>query len=196
VNYPKIGSYMNAKVFSFLILVAFFSISCVDQIKEDGPAKGQKTLTVIQPEPPTSNAELDAFEVRTKIKLPSEYRNWLLKYNGGSPRPRGFVFDERGKRSEANISWFYAIYGADYEGNVTRLEDEIQTFKIKETRVPIDLIPIASASLGNQICLGYQASNLGKVYFWDHERECDGAYDNCYLIANSFNEFIASLKDD
>jgi hypothetical protein len=174
----------NIRIIAMSIILTFASCA--------GPERDTQMIEIIDPHRPTSRQEIDSFEQRMSIKLPLEYRNWLLKYNGGSPRPRVFRAGSGPEQWTSCVAWFYAIY----EGRLSNLEREITTFKIKETRIPKDLIPIADDPGGNQICLGYEGPNLGKVFFWDHERECDGSYDNCYLIANSFNEFIASLKDD
>lgn len=41
---------------------------------------------------------------------------------------------------------------------------------------------------------------MGKVYFWDHEGEemdddSPPTWDNVYLIANSFTEFLDNLEE-
>ncbi|MEZ4903851.1 MAG: SMI1/KNR4 family protein [Spirosomataceae bacterium] len=51
---------------------------------------------------------------------------------------------------------------------------------------------------GNYVCICLKGENYGKIYFYDHEVENeneDGTlnWDNLYLIANSFTEFLEKL---
>src|SRR5262245_18865200 len=40
--------------------------------------------------------DIDAYERRAKLKLPSEYREFLLRSNGGKPEPAFFTFLRNG----------------------------------------------------------------------------------------------------
>ena len=70
---------------------------------------------------------------------------------------------------------------------------------VDQVRMPEELVPIAHDPGGNQICIAVAGPKTGAVYFWDHEEEADDdetpGYDNVYLIANSFNEFLNSLTE-
>lgn len=54
---------------------------------------------------------------------------------------------------------------------------------------------------GDLVCLNLSKDRYGYVYFWDHEEELN--YDegkmtinDLYLIAETFNEFLNSIKRD
>jgi hypothetical protein len=50
---------------------------------------------------------------------------------------------------------------------------------------------IAGDGSGNLICLSSKGANKGTVCFWDHDREhSPPAYENVYLIAETFSEFL------
>jgi hypothetical protein len=96
-----------------------------------------------------------------------------------------------GNVESESLAWFYSISN-DYNLGLSK---NIMLFI---HRIPKELIPIGCDGCGNQICLGVAGERYNKVYFWDHEEEMDGEetepwYDNIYLIANSFEEFINKL---
>jgi cell wall assembly regulator SMI1 len=146
---------------------------------------------------PTNIKEIDLIETWIGLNFPPEYKEHLIKYNGGRCSPNVFEFIENGKQSSSCVDWFFAIYDGEYY----KLRDEIEMVKLNEKRLPTHIIPIACDPGGNLVCISCGSDDYGKVYFWDHENEVDYTvsgdddYSNLYLIANSFNEFIDGLTD-
>lgn len=142
-------------------------------------------------EPPVSEQRLAAVEQRFGIVLPAEYRSWLLRYNGGHPTPNRFRYKGRsGPYTDGAIAWFLAVYDGPHEN----FERKFEAMKVLKTRLPAELIPIARDGFGNLVSLAIDGPKRGKVYFWDHEEEGDEpGYDNCHLVADTFDEFIAGL---
>jgi hypothetical protein len=141
----------------------------------------------------------DVLNIENKIKcsFPEEYRNFLLKNNGGECEPCGFTFIEGTIDSESEVRSFFAIGGIDGDYD---LEENINIYIFEEKRLPNFYFPIAEDDLGNLICISCNKSDNGYIYFWDHEDECDtenidNYRDNMYLLAKSFNKFIKKLKD-
>lgn len=132
------------------------------------------------------------------ISFPEEYKNHLLNYNGGSPEPNIFSFTENGKKTNSRINYFYAINSGEFDD----LKEVIETFKITEKRMPTHILPIAEDPFGNVVCISAGKIDYGYIYFWDHENEVDYGiandddYSNLYFIAESFTEFINSLKSE
>ena len=74
--------------------------------------------------------------------------------------------------------------------------------------MPNSIIPIAECPGGNQLCIGIGEQNNGNVYFWDHENELEAKrmlgidrfseinnyWDNIFLVAQSFYDFIMCLE--
>ncbi|MBK9259793.1 MAG: SMI1/KNR4 family protein [Polyangiaceae bacterium] len=139
----------------------------------------------------TSPDAIAQFEARRGVLLPAEYKAFLLKSNGGMPIPD--VFEVPGWHGQASeLLTFYGIHeDPDYS-----LDSNCKSY---DERVPADLIPIATDSGGNNICIGWKGEREGKIYFWDHEDELDENglfvqdYRNVYLVANSLQEFLDSL---
>lgn len=134
---------------------------------------------------------LDAVEKHIHMLFPQSYREWLLKFNGGSPTPNCFRYKlETGPYTDSLVEWFFAIH----DGQFNNFEHEFLTYKVHRRRLPDSLVGIAHDPFGNLLCLSFGGQDQGKVYLWDHEEErAEPTYDNCHLIADSFDEFIDCL---
>lgn len=155
---------------------------------------------IYEPEAPTTNEALDALEARLGIKLVPAHRAWLLQYNGGRPSPNKFRRKDAdgGPYTDGVVAWFLAVY----DGRAENLGLTFRSVHQHAERMPSDLMPIARDPFGNYICIAFRGPNLGKIYFWDHEEELDApddhgepSYDNCHLIADTFDEFINGLHN-
>lgn len=153
-------------------------------------------VTITDSEVPVVSSKLDSLEVKYAIKFPQEYRDFLLKYNGGRPNPSKFHYLEvSGPYTDSRVDRFLAIYDGEYDN----FEWMYTTLKIKQVRMPSNLVPIASDPFGNQICISVSGNDTGAVYFWDHEKEQDPRLglpptsDNVFLVARSFNDFLSIL---
>lgn len=140
---------------------------------------------------PLDEKILESHEASWQIRLPEAYRLFLLKYNGGSPVPDCFNF--QGSKNGSDLRYFLGINN-DYHTDLLRY---LQTLK---HRLPARFFPIGYDSGGNIICISVAGDDLGKVYFWDHEREAEAAQSpelakNTILIADSFQEFLEGLYE-
>jgi SMI1-KNR4 cell-wall len=140
--------------------------------------------------------KIEEVERYANLKFPQQYKEHLLKYNGGQCIPNIFTCIENGKIGGSSIEWFLAI-----DTKFNNLKEYIETYKIEEKRMPTYILPIANDGLGNSICISTSGIDEGYIYFWDHEQEVDYSvsddsdYSNLFLIAKSFNEFLNGLKD-
>ena len=134
---------------------------------------------------------LKIFERDWEFKLPSGYREFLLKHNGGTPNLDCFTFENEPDNGSI-IQCFFGIY-PDHNYD---LIETIKTYKVRENRLPKRLFPIANDCGGNLICISVMNPDRGKIYFWDHEQETDPPDDsNLTLIANSFEDFLDGLHE-
>ena len=150
-------------------------------------------IKVKNPYGATSREEIQQFEARRKVKLPDDYKLFLLDSNGGAPDPR--TFEVPGWPFEGSaLDFFYGIH----DKKSSRLDRACEVYT---DRIPADLIPIARDAFGNVVCIGWKGKRRGKIYFWDHENELDDQgssrqdYGNVYLVANSLGEFLGKLED-
>ncbi len=143
-----------------------------------------------------SKEEILEYQNNNNIILPKDYESFILKNNGGRLiKVNTFPMAE-------SIIEKYAFEGIDcfLSFNEKTYYKSIDSYlKTYISRLPNDLFPIGYGPCGDLICLCIHGKNYGKVYFWDHEREAEEGreptYDNVYLVANSFTDFINSLYE-
>lgn len=141
--------------------------------------------------PPVSEERLAEIEQKWGYTLPTDYRSFLLTYNGGEPEP--MYFNLKGKEHGSDIYALLGINGSEH----CDTEDYMQTY---QGRLPSRFHPIGFDSGGNVICISVAGDDRGMIYFWDHEEEADelqgmtpDTTDNVALIAHTFSEFISGL---
>ena len=149
-------------------------------------------IDTVNPFGATSPEAIVQFEARRGILLPADYKQFLLKSNGGYPTPN--VFEVPGWHGQGNsVMSFYGIHDGSKGKRLDR------ACEVYNERIPADLIPIAYDANGNAICIGWKGERKGKIYFWDHEDELDENgdfvqdYRNVFLVANSLQEFLDNL---
>jgi hypothetical protein len=149
-------------------------------------------------EPKISLLDIENLEKYVNLTFPDSYKKHLIRYNGGYCVPDTFDFIENGQNSNSCIDYFLAIY----DGLYCNLKNRIDMLKINNKRLPQPIIPFADDPFGNAICFSCGEKDYGYIYFWNHEREVDYSveddsnYDNLYLIANSFTEFLEGLYEE
>ena len=126
---------------------------------------------------PLDESVLEEHEVQWRFQLPSQYRDFLLTYNGGYPTPDAFDFKD--SNTGSCVDRFLGIHGGQHNNLLTYLQNYNE-------RIPNELFPIGHDPGGNLICIGVVGKNLGKVFFWDHEFEAEQGesanYSNITLI--------------
>jgi cell wall assembly regulator SMI1 len=163
--------------------------------------------------PPMTEEELAAIEGSLGGRLPEDFRDFMRAYGEAafqadtwfrparssslSPTP----FRESPVYEELPFSHFY--------GSSAGKQSLARRITLCEGRMPDTIIPIGDDGFGNQICLGIKGNERGKVYYWDHEntwseqryREhfrrpmpLEYKFQNVYLVAESFADFIARLE--
>lgn len=132
--------------------------------------------------------DLVDFEETNDIKLPEDYKQFLIEHNGGRPHPCISPI------AKSDVQW---IYGMVYEPNYASLFWHIEIF---QKRIPNWYFPIANDSGGNLYLMSLSHENFGLIAFWDHEGETNGDvdqyFDNMKNVANSFTEFLNQLIEE
>jgi len=125
-----------------------------------------------------TEVDVSHFEMSIAARLPDDYRDFLLRYNGGYPQPNGF------RDGNEVLSCFFGLWQKHADLNYELLAHR--------GVIPAGMIPIASDPFGNSVLLEVARPHRGRVWFWDHEQsgEPDKAVS---LLAETFTEFVASL---
>lgn len=105
----------------------------------------------------TDNVERKITEIEKEysVTLPTEYKKFLCKYNGGHTPDTNFKL----KRTSSTLRAFYGVGDVDYS---------LDEFDFNEW-IERNVFPIACDHFGNYIVIGLRAGKAGKIYFYDHE---------------------------
>lgn len=118
------------------------------------------------------------------VRLPAAYRAFVLAHNGGYPEPAAFFRHD-------------PLGGAAVTGAVNELYevDELRRMLgLYLGRIPDGLLPIGDDLDGNQLLLGLDGRNAGRVYLWTHADEHrPPTFGNVWFIADSFDRFLRDL---
>jgi hypothetical protein len=140
--------------------------------------------------PPITEADIDELEQSLGVALPTSYRAFLLRHNGGRPIPENIFGDDR---SGSMLNHFFSV--KDDEDVYSTIVVQRDMFK---DRIPFDLLPIGIDAGGSRVCMGITPENYGKIYFWAMYDEAGPGRKpwrrNIRLVANDFDEFLATFR--
>ncbi len=133
-----------------------------------------------------TEAGIDSFQEKFNIRMPRDYKQFLLNINGGAPDKYWVPFEDDGDY----ISHFYGIHDGD---NWLKLEHAVKDFAEAE---PIRFIPVAISNGGNYFIMRINGENRGKIYFWDHDEEDfePPTFDFLIEISDTFNLFLDLIE--
>lgn len=130
--------------------------------------------------------DLLEFEAVNDFRLPEDYRDFLIKHNGGRPTPN------KVSKVDTDVHWLYSMCEEPAWASFFYALD------VYQNRIPSWYIPIGYDSGGNVFITSLFEENKGVIALWMHEREhpTDGTeyYKNCIKLADNFEEFINSLE--
>jgi len=140
----------------------------------------------LKPYSPITEREIIAFEKQISFELPEDYRSFLLMSNGGGLRGYRFYVDYL--ETEFSTDVFYGlglVDGLNLSYWIGEYHDEI----------PEKTVLIGGDPGGIHLIYITQGEDKG-IYIWDHAHMIPASDEegNTYFIAESFEEFIKSLK--
>jgi cell wall assembly regulator SMI1 len=126
---------------------------------------------------PIGSADLDACETVLKNKLPSEFRQHYLKYNGGIPEDN--LFPGNGEWEPLEVTGFYPIkHKKSVADSESSLLIEHYHLMLGKDVIPDRMLPFACDPGGNFFCLDLHD---GSVHFY----ATDG-FDPTLSVAENF----------
>ncbi|MBA3819959.1 MAG: SMI1/KNR4 family protein [Deltaproteobacteria bacterium] len=144
------------------------------------------SATIFEAGPQLDESAIRALEDELGLVLPPAYRTFLLQNNGGYADPNVFEREDnrRTGRQRALVQDFFTI-------------DEVRKYRgWHRGRVPENLLAVGRDPGGNMLLVSVGGPDVGRVYFWDHDRETTPpTYANVYSVADDFSRFLASLHD-
>ena len=139
-----------------------------------------------------SNEIIDVFEKELNLRLPSDYKMFMLKNNGGMPED-DVVFDYYDVVSESTkravIQEFYILYPEEnYE--IDNIKNICKGFW-EDGFLSNSMFSIGSDPAGNIICISLSDDDYGAVYLCNHEyEEINTGYMMASKVADSFDKFL------
>jgi len=146
-------------------------------------------ITIEDAGPPLTEERIASFERDLEVRLPDQYRKFLLRTNGGMPSPD--TVDIGGfSQSPTDVQVFYRI-----GGSVKSSELNWNRSTLTE-RLPDDLLPIACDSGGSAFCISLRREGWGAVLYCDLESVAFnyGVKPKFYPVAPDFDSFLAKIR--
>lgn len=144
-----------------------------------------RQLSWFDPPKPCLAEDVGHIESSLGIRLPSDYREFLMLFGGGSPIETDFELSEARGIFNASVGIFLSGLQDDY-GIIPTLEN-------LRTRSIEGLLPIAESGGGDLVCLDYRAGDVPSIAYWHHGRL--GMDDEVVAISDSFDSFLEMLHE-
>ncbi len=137
--------------------------------------------------PLLTEGHITHLEQHLDVKLPEDYRSFLVRSNGGKPRPDFFPIQGHKTIASGRVDRLFGIGRPAKESNVD------WNYKNLIGQLPNYHFPIGSAAEGDMVTLSLGRLDEGRIYYWIRA-EYNVAGDNeAYFVAGNFDKFIASL---
>jgi cell wall assembly regulator SMI1 len=139
---------------------------------------------------PISEDQLAQLERDVGSRFPSDYRDFLLHFNGGY---WSHVVKSRALRPSRTLNEIPISANLGCVDDDRFTSDDIRSDKAAYAdRIPDSFVPIMDA-MGDPVCIDLAPEGYGNVYYWDRSDEGVDRGNRANLLANSFGEFIDSL---
>lgn len=136
---------------------------------------------------PNAAGAVVGWEERSQTQLPLPYREFILKYNGGSIYPRMFKFSLQPDFEQEEL--LYRIY---------RWDEVLSCVGSSPVNIPPEFLKIAETPGPVEVLISVHGEDFGKIYAWIRSNAKWGTDSNqqVYLLADSFTVFLEMLYDD
>jgi len=134
----------------------------------------------------TTEDNITEFEGIIGFRLPNDYREFLLNYNGGIPQIRNSTFWVESLKENIPLD---VLLGLDV--------NKLDLFE-RNAEYKTDLLPnciIIGDDPGSGMIVLMQSVEIQGIYYWDHSYffSQSSANSNVYRIADNFTQFINML---
>lgn len=138
-------------------------------------------------------ADLMRWEGEVGLKLPAEYREFMLRYNGGRVHPRMFIhtipieaIPSASNKTYVNVIYRWRIVESHWKGTTYGMG------------VPPQHIVFGGTPGAIQLLMSLNPNDYGKIFAWVHSTNIWGTDNNdrAYFQSDGFHSFLRSLFDD
>mgnify|MGYP000875586719 FL=1 len=151
--------------------------------------------SIIYPLP--TEALLHEREIAWRVKLPDDYKNFIMRKNGFRPSKNSFSLKNRSflierflcvlENTKDNLLGVY-----DIDVVMSQLDERLF---VHEDILGFELVPIAALFGGDFVCLNYiEDLKNPSICIWYHEESYE-LEPSVEFVANNFTEFLDMLQD-
>jgi len=134
-----------------------------------------------------SEGQIDRIENDLDIKLPEDYRSWLVRTNGGKPTPAFFPVAGHKTIHHSKIELIFGLGRPDRKTNID------WNYKNLIGTLPNYHFPIAITPEEDMVTMSLGRLDEGRIYFWIRA-EYNVAGDNeAYYVAGSFTKLLETI---
>jgi hypothetical protein len=160
-------------------------------------------ITITPSDIPTDEIAIASFEKLIGVPVPADYREFLVKHNGGTVLPDCFFVYGCSTGDYHTLQYLCGVR-PNSGGN---LVSEFETF---HDRIPFEFIPIGYNPGSDLLLLAVRGKDYGRIFYWDSsdkkpselpddhewtEQELSySIYRNVHFVAGSFTEFLQNLQ--
>ena len=136
---------------------------------------------------------MDLKERRWRVKLPTDYRDFLKENNGGIPQKNCFWHDDKHYEVYRFLCVLLKVEKSEFEINVVRTKLD-NRLVYDENLVGAEIMPIAELKSGDYVCLDFHESRYTPtVCLWNNRSSVNHA-PVTYPLAKTFTEFLEMLR--
>jgi hypothetical protein len=137
-----------------------------------------------------TDADITAFELGAGVRLPLEYRRFLLADNGGRPVEPVFPIVGLANNPYGRVQ---ILFGLDRDIESVNLD---WNQAVMSDQLPAEWLPIGATGTGDVLCLDVRG-NGGPVVLCDEHVDVGAeTAPRLYHVADSFRAFVESLQPD
>jgi len=140
--------------------------------------------------PPVNEQEVMTFARRHSLNLPKEYREFLVRYNGGEPIPPTFPIQGFPNNPFGDVQVFFGLNAVDETGDLNAIMADLKGL------IPAGILPIACTGSDDFVCLDLRGGKE-RIVFWDRVPFWGANIwneDDLYFIASNFDAFLRGLR--
>lgn len=141
-------------------------------------------------EDPITEKDILKFEKKFKVKLPEDYKEFLLKYNGGIIHADLFINKKRKRFNPLKIKQstecgIGLMYDLEMVGLRKKENDSLE-------ELPKSIFQIGYTGSDNFLCISMSDKDFGCIYYATNGDPHDN-YEYMYHLADNFTEFLNGL---
>jgi len=149
-------------------------------------------VRIENPGPAINESDIAAFEREIGYTLPEDYREFMLRHNGGKPHPNAILIDGLPNEIPAQILSFKSLI---HEMGIKTIGC---VYKDTSKRIAKHVLPIAPDMIGSLFLMSLDGADRGNIYYEncyydDGDGEPTGPYDATYFVAANFSELLGNL---